>query len=249
MSDSTRRPPSDFTPWRPRTPDVDGDNTDTANREGGTADIPAAPTRSAPRMAPRMAPRDAASPTGNPPAAAPSPGGPMGSPVSAGTERSDTRARDDRSAAAPAREDLPAPAPAPETTGENSEPLAAFIDSSAIVALVDQDDSSHQDAVAAYRGLVAAGYRLFTSNYVVTETYDLLRTGVGHAVARQWLRDSRLAVYHADEQDERRARRLVLQGRGARGMTITDAVSLVIMERFGVADAFAVDPNFLSGGE
>jgi uncharacterized protein len=132
---------------------------------------------------------------------------------------------------------------------EPGEAPAAFIDSSAIVALVDQDDDSHLDAVAAYRELVAGGYRLFTTNYVIAETYDLLRTGVGHAVARQWLKDSTLAVYHADEQDERRARRTVLRARGAKGMTFTDAVSLVVMERFGVADAFAVDPNFLSGGE
>jgi predicted nucleic acid-binding protein len=133
--------------------------------------------------------------------------------------------------------------------GDDAVAPAVFIDSSAIVALVDQDDSSHLDAVSAYQELVQTGYRLFTTNYVIAETYDLLRTGVGHAVARQWLRDSTLAVYHADEQDERRARRTVLRARGARGMTFTDAISLVVMERFGVADAFAVDPEFLSGGE
>ena len=148
--------------------------------------------------------------------------------------------------------DVPtAPADSPrDATGEvPGEAPAVFIDSSAIVALVDQDDASHEDAVTAYLGLVASGYRLFTTNYVISETYDLLRTGVGHAVARQWLKDSVLATYHADEQDERRARRTVLRARGAHGLTITDAISLVVMERFGVADAFAVDPNFLSGGE
>ena len=147
---------------------------------------------------------------------------------------------------------VPATGPGSDPTGESppdGESPAVFIDSSAIVALVDQDDGSHQDAVAAYHGLVAAGYRLFTTNYVIAETYDLLRTGVGHAVARQWLKDSGLATYHADEQDERRARRMVLRARGAQGLTITDAISLVVMERLGVADAFAVDPNFLSGGE
>ncbi len=135
------------------------------------------------------------------------------------------------------------------TTQASGEAPAVFIDSSAIVALVDQDDASHQDAVTAYHGLVSAGYRLFTTNYVIAETYDLLRTGVGHAVARQWLKDHGLATYHADEQDERRSRRMVLRARGAQGLTITDAISLIVMERFGVSDAFAVDPNFLSGGE
>lgn len=149
----------------------------------------------------------------------------------------------------PAEPTAPADSPAALTSDVLGEAPAVFIDSSAIVALVDQDDASHQDAVTAYHGLVSAGYRLFTTNYVVSETYDLLRAGVGHAVARQWLKDNALATYHADEQDERRARRTVLRARGAHGLTITDAISLVVMERFGVADAFAVDPNFLSGGE
>lgn len=149
----------------------------------------------------------------------------------------------------PAEPTAPVDSPPAVTSEALGEAPAVFIDSSAIVALVDQDDASHEDAVTAYRGLVASGYRLFTTNYVVSETYDLLRTGVGHAIARQWLKDSALATYHADEQDERRARRTVLRARGAQGLTMTDAISLVVMERFGVADAFAVDPNFLSGGE
>jgi uncharacterized protein len=129
-----------------------------------------------------------------------------------------------------------------------AEATAIFVDSSAIVALVDRDDASHAAAVGAYRDLVRAGYRLFTTNYVVAETFDLLRTGVGPLVARQFLRDSKLAVYHADEQDERRARRLILDAAAGGNLTLVDAVSLVIMERLGVADAFAVDPAFLAGG-
>lgn len=121
-----------------------------------------------------------------------------------------------------------------------------FIDSSAMVALVDRDDASHDAAVVAYQQLLESECRLFTTNYVIAETYDLLCTGVGHVVARQWLRDCAIAVYHADEQDERRARRVVLRGKGATGLTLTDAISLVVMERFNVTDAFAVDPNFLA---
>ena len=135
------------------------------------------------------------------------------------------------------------------TAGEAAvEATAIFIDSSAIVALVDSDDASHSAAVGAYRDLVRAGYRLFTTNYVIAETFDLLRTGVGPLVARQFLRESKLAVYHVDEQDERRARRLILDASAGANLTLVDAVSLVIMERLGVADAFAVDPSFLAGG-
>jgi uncharacterized protein len=122
----------------------------------------------------------------------------------------------------------------------------AFVDSSAIVALVDGDDASHTAAVDAYRSLVSSGYRLFTTNHVVVEAYDLLSAGVGVAVARRWLREHRLAIYTTDEADDEKARRLVAGTGGARSVTLTDAISFVVMERLGVADAFAVDPHFLA---
>lgn len=124
--------------------------------------------------------------------------------------------------------------------------LIAFVDSSAIVALVDRNDATHEAAVAAYQDLLQQGYRLFTTNYVVAETVTMLTDGAGPHVARQWLRDHRLPVYHADEQDERRARALVIGSMSEHGLSYVDAVSLVAMERLGVADAFAVDTHFLS---
>lgn len=124
--------------------------------------------------------------------------------------------------------------------------LIAFVDSSAIVAVVDRRDATHEAAVAAYHDLIEQGYKLFTTNFVVAETVSLLTDGAGADVARQWLRDHRLTVYHADEEDERRARALVIGSHSDQGLTYVDAISLVVMERLGVADAFAVDPNFLS---
>ncbi|HEY7035723.1 MAG TPA: PIN domain-containing protein [Thermomicrobiales bacterium] len=122
----------------------------------------------------------------------------------------------------------------------------AFVDSSAIVALVDRDDRTHAAAVEAYRSLVGSGYRLFTTNHVVVEVYDLLYAGIGPEVARRWLHEHRLAIYTTDEDDEEKARAMVTGGSADRPMTLTDAISIVVMERLGVADAFAVDPHFLA---
>lgn len=122
----------------------------------------------------------------------------------------------------------------------------AFVDASAIVALVDRNDSSHTDAVAAYHGLQEADYRLFTTNLVLAEAVQLLTDGVGADVARQFLRDHRLAVYHATEEDEARAASMVMANRSQRGLSYVDAVSLVVMEKLGIADAFVVDTTFLS---
>ena len=70
----------------------------------------------------------------------------------------------------------------------------AFVDSSAIVALVDQDDSAHSAAADAYHELSSSNYRLFTTDHVVVEAYDLLLNGVGPVVAAAWLRNHRLPV-------------------------------------------------------
>lgn len=129
---------------------------------------------------------------------------------------------------------------------QSSNNLVAFVDSSAIVALVDRNDATHDAAVAAYHDLLKQGYKLFTTNFVVAETISLLTDGVGADIARQWLRDHRLTIYHADETDERRARALVIGSHSERGLSYVDAISLVVMERLGIADAFAVDTFFLS---
>jgi uncharacterized protein len=124
--------------------------------------------------------------------------------------------------------------------------LAAFVDSSAIVALVDEDDSAHSAAVEAYRELSSLGYRLFTTDHVVVEAYDLLLNGVGPVVAATWLGAQKLPVYCSDEADLGAAQAILAARPADSPVSFTDAISLAVMERLGVADAFAVDPAFLN---
>ncbi|MGI8475131.1 MAG: type II toxin-antitoxin system VapC family toxin [Thermomicrobiales bacterium] len=132
------------------------------------------------------------------------------------------------------------------TSSSHPDYPAAFVDSSAIIALVDRDDASHPAAVEAYHSLVRAGYRLFTTDHVVAETFDLLSASLGVASARQLLRDSRLAVYDVTPDDMERARASLLSRTGSQPLSMTNALSLAVMERLGVPDAFAVDPSFLA---
>ena len=124
----------------------------------------------------------------------------------------------------------------------------AFVDSSAILAMVNRADPTHEQAVAAYHELVDGGYHLFTTDYVIAETFQMLEFGFGADIARQWLRDQRLPIYHADEQDVRRAVAHITGARPGTNVSMTDAVSTVVMDRLGVSDAFAVDPDFLADG-
>jgi predicted nucleic acid-binding protein len=125
-------------------------------------------------------------------------------------------------------------------------PHVAFVDSSAIVAMVDRDDANHNAAVEAYRDLVSHDYKLFTTNHVVDETFDLLSVGVGPMIARRWLRESKLPIYHVTEEEEQIARRMLTRGNGPQISSFTDAITRVVMDRLGVTDAFVVDPNVLA---
>lgn len=128
---------------------------------------------------------------------------------------------------------------------ENSEIYVAFVDSSALVALADRGDATHLAAVSAYEELRAADYRLFTTSFAVAEAYELITVGLGSAAARQWLQALRIDIYHLDPDDFSRARdRLVTDARLA-SRTLTDALNITAMERLGVRDAFAVDPDFV----
>ena len=126
------------------------------------------------------------------------------------------------------------------------QPPVAFVDSSAILAMANRGDPTHEQAVAAYHELVDGGYHLFTTDYVIAETLQMLELAFGVDLARQWLRDQRLPIYHADEQDVRRAIAMITSARAGTRLTMTDAVTSVVMERLGVSDAFAVDPEFLT---
>jgi predicted nucleic acid-binding protein len=128
---------------------------------------------------------------------------------------------------------------------ETQERPVAFVDSSAIIALVDADDSAHGAAVDAYRQLCKDQYRLFTTDHVIVETYDLLVNGVGPIVASAWLRDHKLPIYCVDQADLDAAAEILAARPVDSPVSFVDAISISVMERLGVADAFAVDPAFL----
>ncbi len=131
---------------------------------------------------------------------------------------------------------------------ETDQTPVAFVDSSVIIAMVNRGDPTHEEVVVAYHQLVDDGYHLFTTGHVIAETLHLLELGFGADLARQWLRDQRLPIYHADEQDVRRAIAMITSARSGTRLSMTDAISSVVMERLGVSDAFAVDPEFLADG-
>jgi predicted nucleic acid-binding protein len=120
-----------------------------------------------------------------------------------------------------------------------------FVDASALVSLADRDDASHAAAVAAYRDLVANGYRLFTTDLALAAAHELLIAALGRGVARLWLSRCRIPVYFVTAADLAAAREMILAPTGAPNAPLLDAIHLAVLDRLGVTDVFAVDRGFL----
>jgi len=61
--------------------------------------------------------------------------------------------------------------------------VKVFVDTGAFMALADADDENHQAAVSFYRNSKEKRTRFITTNFVVCETMNYLRSKISHQVA------------------------------------------------------------------
>lgn len=134
--------------------------------------------------------------------------------------------------------DLPNP-------GAPAAPIA-FVDASALVALADRDDLSHEAAVSAYRDFLASGYRLFTSDAALAQAHSLIQAALGNAAARAWLAQCAIHIEFLTAADLEVGRRSIEEGWSTPNATLLDAVHLAVLDRLEITDVFAVDRTFLT---
>src|SRR6476646_9436964 len=114
-----------------------------------------------------------------------------------------------------------------------------FVDSSAFLALLDEDDEHYQAASAILERLIDGRYRLFTTNTVIIESHALILSTLGIAPAAAFLADSQathLALIRTRAQDEELAKQLIFRSQDKR-FSLTDAISFIVMERLGIQHA------------
>ena len=125
--------------------------------------------------------------------------------------------------------------------------MKVFVDTSALLAILDEDDRFHREAAETFRALIA-GTELVTHNYVEVETLTLARRRLGPgAVAR--LTDRLLpamTTIWVDEPLHRAA--LAAQRSAAASVSLVDTVSFEVMRREGIVQAFAFDVDFEAQG-
>jgi uncharacterized protein len=122
----------------------------------------------------------------------------------------------------------------------------AFVDTSAFYALTDAHDQNHPAARTIITRLADEEFRLFTSNLVLAETHALLLARLGRSVASLVLQEidrSSARVVRASVLDEQRGRDIIYRHED-KDFSLTDAISFAIIERMGIAHAFAFDRHF-----
>jgi predicted nucleic acid-binding protein len=130
--------------------------------------------------------------------------------------------------------------------GNDNARKIAYVDASALVALADRGDASHQAAVSAYRDLIASEFHLFTTDIALTSAHELLLAALGGELARTWLAQCGIAVECATPNDVEVGRRTIEEGLTARHATLAETIQLAVLDRLGVTDVFAVDRAFLA---
>jgi len=127
--------------------------------------------------------------------------------------------------------------------------VTVFLDTSALIALLDANEARHTDASLLWTQLLESDSRVETTNYVLVETYALAQRRLGSAAVRV-LTDDLLAVVEVEwvgrELHERAVSALVAASR--RELSLVDVVSFAVMRQRGVTRAFAFDHHFEDAG-
>ena len=126
-----------------------------------------------------------------------------------------------------------------------------FVDTSAFLAIENLRDTHHEEALSYQRSCLKKGRPLATSDYVLDETYTIIRIRAGHAIAVQFgeaLRASRLMRVEYLTPDTIESAWRIFKTFADHEFSFTDCTSFVLMERLGLEAAFTFDAHFRQYG-
>jgi len=127
--------------------------------------------------------------------------------------------------------------------------MSVFIDTSALLALLDDEDLGHAASRRAWVGGIDTGEGFVTSNYVVLESCAVAQRRYGIEAVRA-LVDELLPLVHIErvtEQDHEVGQTALLTA-GRRRLSLVDCVSFAMMRRRGIRRYLAIDRHFAEQG-
>jgi len=126
-----------------------------------------------------------------------------------------------------------------------------FVDTSAFVALQDKGDKYHLKAVEFNHYLLEDKFAIYTSDYVLDETFTLLKIRAGHKVAKgfgQDIKNSKLIkVLNIFPHSFEKSWSIFAKAEKEK-FSFTDCSSFALMRFHKISKAFTLDIHFQSFG-
>ena len=127
--------------------------------------------------------------------------------------------------------------------------MSVYVDTSALFAVLDRDDSCHDAAETVWIRLIQGDIVLVCSNYILVEASALIQRRLGQKALRVFQEAivPMLQVQWVDESTHQAAVEMLLKSR-SRSLSLVDCVSFVVMRRMGLDTAFVFDRHFQTQG-
>lgn len=124
-----------------------------------------------------------------------------------------------------------------------------FVDTSALLPLLDRDDQDHGSVVKALGTLSVSQTTLITSSHVLVEAGSLVRSRLGTSAFRRLgeILERTVDIVWVDEELHRRAWKEACTG-GKRAPGLVDWVSFLLMAELDITTALARDRHFVTQG-
>lgn len=124
-----------------------------------------------------------------------------------------------------------------------------FLDTSGVLAVLDEDDNNHSRAKRAWSKILPTGANLISNNYVLVETLALLQHRFGLEAVRVFQEEifPILRIHWVDELIHRIGVSTLLAA-AKRKLSLVDCVSFETMRQLGLTTAFTLDSHFHEQG-
>jgi predicted nucleic acid-binding protein len=127
--------------------------------------------------------------------------------------------------------------------------MVIFIDTSAFLAILDEDDKNHLAARKLWNKLLDSENVLISNNYVLVESFALIQRRLGMEAVRVFQEDI-LPLINIEWIDNgiHKSGISALLAASRRKLSLVDCVSFEIMRTLSIKTAFAFDPHFTEMG-
>ncbi len=124
--------------------------------------------------------------------------------------------------------------------------MKVFLDTGAFLALADEDDDYHSVAKSIHAQLLGTRAPLLTSNFVLAETYTLIRFKVGHDAAVEFMKQfdqTGIKVLRVSAAIEHTAKAIFTRY-DDKEFSFVDCTSFALIDHHRLDHAFAFDGHF-----